>query len=65
MTDYRYFILQAIAGYDNGLDPRQPRDIKVRQYSKEVKRFVVKSIKAADDSRMLLFRTLYQSNSLY
>lgn len=26
--------LEAIAGYDNGFDPRQPRDLKVPQYSK-------------------------------
>lgn len=30
------YLFQAIAGYDDGLDPRQPRDIKGRQYSKEV-----------------------------
>lgn len=27
-------LLEAIAGYDNGLDPRQPRDLQVPQYTK-------------------------------
>jgi hypothetical protein len=27
---------QAIAGYDDGLDHRQPRDLKIPSYTKEV-----------------------------
>ena len=27
---------KVVAGYDNGLDPRQPRDLKVPEYSKLV-----------------------------
>ena len=30
------FQFQAIAGYDKGLDPRQPRDLKIHQYRKQV-----------------------------
>lgn len=32
-----YYRFQAIAGYDDGLDPRQPKGIKGRQYSREVR----------------------------
>jgi hypothetical protein len=31
------FSFQAIAGYDDGLDHRQPRDLKIPSYTKEVK----------------------------
>ena len=32
------FFHQAIAGYDNGLDPRQPTDVTVPEYTKEVRK---------------------------
>ena len=34
-------IFQAIAGYDNGLDPRQHRDITVPKYSQMVKNIIL------------------------
>ena len=34
-------LFKVIAGYDDGNDPRQPRDIKVHQYSKLVSKLVV------------------------
>ena len=32
--------LEAIAGYDNGFDPRQPRDLKVPEYTKCVSNYL-------------------------
>ena len=33
------YLFQVIAGYDDGDDPRQPRDLKDHQYSKLVSKF--------------------------
>ena len=44
LDKYRYisfFVFQAIAGYDDGLCPRQPRDLVVHKYSKQVRCIVI------------------------
>ena len=51
--------LQVIAGYDDGLDPRQPPDITVPQYTKEVCVMYTRQKKFLDTSKSPIFPEIF------